>query len=180
MFSRSLSLLVLCIYCSFHRGSSSVDFTTKCSADLIDQQYGYNISCQFNITATSSNIYHLALNWTLPSQSTFLFDNNGHFIGGQNPLNSYDGSRALATWDAINISNTAILTVYVQPNISITRNQIISSTATLQYSNTSDISQYPRSTLSVESQSFLLHSFSMISCLFLTQIRSKRKPLYFN
>ena len=148
MFSRSTSLSILSTYWLLHQGSC-VDFITECITDLIDQQYGYNISCQFNITATTANIYHIALNWTLPSQSTFLFDDNTHFIGGQNPLNSYEGSQALATWDGINISNTATLTVYLQPNISITRNQRISSTATLQYYSTFDMSQNPI-TLSVE------------------------------
>lgn len=159
MFSQNMSLSFplhfLWIY-SLFRQTSGVNFIAECVPNLIDQQYGYNISCHFNITATSFSINLISLNWTLPSQSSFLFDNNTHFVGGQNPANSYQGSQALATWDAINVSSTAILAVYLQPNASITRNQVVTSTVTLRYHNASNAA----TTLSVES-AFLPQTHSM-------------------
>eukprot|EP01084_Bolivina_argentea_P064654 117889_1 len=119
---------------------SSVQFTPECHTHLIDQHYGYNISCEFNITATTNTIYHVSLNWSIPSQSSFIFDNQTYFIGGENPTNVYQKSSLIAKWNSINASTTAILRLYMQPNMSITRNEAFISTVTIQYYNISNIS----------------------------------------
>ena len=135
--------------------AQSVTFNTECSTYLIQQHYGYNISCQFNITATVNTIYHISLNWSLPSQSSFIWDNQTYFINGDNPTNAYQKSSKIATWDSINASSTAILVLHLQPNVSISRNEIVISTATLQYYNTSNISSSSPFIIAVWSYNYL-------------------------
>eukprot|EP01083_Nonionella_stella_P003763 10810_1 len=117
-----------------------VEFNSKCSANLTHHHYGYNITCTFNITVLTDAIYHVSLNWSVPSQSSFVFDNQTHFIGGESPVNVYHKTPLIATWYGINASSTAIVVLHLTPNASITNNEAVISTAFLQYYNVSNLS----------------------------------------
>ena len=134
-------IIFVCFLVFGTTSSSNVEFAADCFTHLIHQHFGYNISCTFNISVISNSIYDISLNWSIPSDESFVFDNKTHFEGGINPNNAYHGSSLIAKWNEINESNAAILRLYLQPNTTISRNEMIISTATITYNETQTIAK---------------------------------------
>ena len=124
-------LIIVLVY-----GIKGQNLETLCNTYTITSGYGYNISCLFSISASSSNgIYNVSLMWSIPSSNDFIYNDNYIITGGDNASYVYNNNAKIIEWDRINVSETALFTMYLQPNFSVSSYQMITSIAYVKYYN---------------------------------------------